>query len=394
MASLYLHIPFCEKKCLYCDFYSIENFSPMEDFLKALHREIDLYAHYATQAAFETIFFGGGTPSLLTPQQLESILSHLHATFQITADAEVTVETNPGTVTKEKLTAFRSLGVNRLSIGVQSFHEDELKFLSRIHDARQAVQCVAFARDVGFDNLSLDLIYALPGQSKNQWEANLQKAVALQPNHISAYGLIVEDNTPLARMVGAKLVTLKPAEEEADFFEFTMQFLEAHGFEHYEVSNYAQPGFRSRHNYNYWRHENYLGFGPSAHSFWKNGAARRWSNIANLSHYCSHLSQEQLPLALDETLTTEELLTEKVFLGLRSDGVNLRALDDLPVDVSLAEQLVAAGSAAFDGTTLRLTRRGYLLCDEIAARLLTSNGMAQRRATLPSTLTVAGTALK
>jgi oxygen-independent coproporphyrinogen-3 oxidase len=346
----------------------------MEDFLRALHREIDFYAEYATRATFETIFFGGGTPSLLTPQQLESILAHLHSTFDISADAEVTVETNPGTVTREKLAAFRSLGVNRLSIGIQSFHEGDLAFLTRIHDARQAVQCVEFARDVGFDNLSIDLIYALPDQSKKQWEENLQNAVALQPNHISAYGLIVEDNTPLARMVGAKLVTPKPVEEEAEFFEFTMEFLEAHSFEHYEVSNYAKPNFRSRHNYNYWRHENYLGFGPSAHSFWKNGAARRWSNIANLSHYCEALLRGCLPLALDERLTREQLIVEKIFLGLRSDGLDLNSLscesDASPVDFSLVDDLVADGVATFDGDRFRLTRKGYLLCDEIATRLL------------------------
>jgi oxygen-independent coproporphyrinogen-3 oxidase len=374
MASLYLHIPFCEKKCLYCDFYSIENVSPMEEFLKALHCEIELYAPYAARASFETIFFGGGTPSLLSPQQLEGIISHLTKRFPITADAEMTVETNPGTVNREKLAAFRSLGVNRLSIGIQSFREADLRFLSRIHDAKQAVECVECARAVGFDNLSIDLIYALPDQSKQEWEGNLRQALALQPNHISAYGLIVEDNTPLARMVSAKLVTPKPVEEEAEFFEFTMAFLEAQGFEHYEVSNYAQPNFRSRHNYNYWRHENYLGFGPSAHSFWKNGTARRWANKANLSHYCASLSQGQVPLALDETLTVEQLMIEKLFLGLRSDGINLNEVDRSQLDFSLIDELRAAGLATFDGTTLRLSRSGYLLCDEIAARLLTLDG--------------------
>lgn len=377
MASLYLHIPFCEKKCLYCDFYSIENFSPMEDFLNALHHEIDLYAEYGKKATFETIFLGGGTPSLLTPQQLESILSHLHRIFPIEKAAEVTVETNPGTVTKEKLAAYRSLGVNRLSIGVQSFHEDELKFLTRIHDSNQAVQCVQLARSVGFDNISIDLIYALPDQSKERWEANLHKAVELGTQHISAYGLIVEDNTPLARLVSSKTVSPKPADEEAEFYEFTMSYLEAHGFDHYEVSNYAKPGFRSRHNYNYWRHENYISFGPSAHSFWQeDGRARRWFNIANLSHYCARLNNNNLPLLTEEFITNEHLCTERIFLGLRSDGLDLARLSkDFPSSSPLLQHsmipiLVDEGCATFDENILRLTSKGYLLCDEICARLL------------------------
>ena len=377
MASLYLHIPFCEKKCVYCDFYSIENFSPMEDFLKALHHEIDLYSEFGKKATYETIFFGGGTPSLLTPKQLEDILSHLQSVFPIEQGAEITVETNPGTVTREKLAAYRSMGVNRLSIGIQSFHDDELKFLSRIHNSTQAVECIQFVRDVGFDNLSIDLIYALPDQSKERWEANLKRAVALETNHISAYGLIVEDNTPLARMVSARTVSPKPTDEEAEFYEFTMDFLDAHGFEHYEVSNYAKPGFRSRHNYNYWCHENYISFGPSAHSFWKEeGRAKRWFNLANLSHYCSYLNENKLPLLTEEFLTREQLMTEKVFLGLRSDGLNLKKLyTEFEVVASslhhsIIPTLIEGGSATLENDILRLTSRGYLLCDEICVRLL------------------------
>ena len=379
MASLYLHIPFCEKKCIYCDFYSIENLSPMDDFLSALHHEIDLYAEYGEKATFETIFFGGGTPSLLTPQQLESILTHLHRNFQIDSGAEITVETNPGTVTKKKLAGYRSLGVNRLSIGIQSFHEHELKFLSRIHDSKQAVECVRLARETGFDNISIDLIYALPDQSREQWADNLAKAIALEPNHISAYGLIVEDNTPLSRMVSARVVSPKPSDEEADFYEFTMSFMERHGFEHYEVSNYSKPGFRSRHNYNYWCHENYLSFGPSAHSFWREGdVARRWFNLANISHYCAYLNKNKLPLLTEEMLTREQLVTERIFLGLRSDGLNLkklytdfgRQLPALRNHQSIIPALVENGSATNENDILRLTASGYLICDEICERLL------------------------
>lgn len=351
----------------------------MDDFLSALHYEIDIYAGYGEKATFETIFFGGGTPSLLTPHQLDSILSHLHRRFRIDPGAEITVETNPGTVTKEKLAGYRSLGVNRLSIGIQSFHDHELKFLSRIHDSKKAVDCVGLARQAGFDNISIDLIYALPDQSKEQWADNLSKAVALEPNHISAYGLIVEDNTPLARMVRARVVSPKPSDEEADFYEYTMAFLERQGFEHYEVSNYAKPGFRSRHNYNYWCHQDYLSFGPSAHSFWREGdAARRWFNIASLSHYCSYLNDNKLPLLNEEILTEDQLMTERIFLGLRSDGLNLKKfyadfgshLTKLKNHQSIIPALVENGSATHENDVLRLTASGYLVCDEICARLL------------------------
>ncbi len=379
MPSLYLHIPFCEKKCLYCDFYSIENFSPMDDFLKSLHKEIDLYASYGSGVTFETIFLGGGTPSLLTPSQLESILTHLHSVFVIEPDAEITVETNPGTVTDEKLRTYKSLGVNRLSIGVQSFHNDELQFLSRIHDSNQAIRCVELARAAGFENLSVDLIFSLPGQSLARWQSNLNQAVALNTEHISAYSLIVEDNTPLARLVASKQVSPNPLETEAGMYEFTMGFLADRGFEHYEVSNYAKPGFRSRHNYNYWNHENYLSFGPSAHSFWKPAGAssgRRWWNIASISHYCERLLEGTLPLVSEEIVQTKELMNERVFLGLRSDGLDLEQFER-EFGVALThnhgptiQQLVNEDYATLEDHRIQLTPKGFLLCDEISGRLL------------------------
>ena len=377
MASLYLHIPFCEKKCIYCDFYSVENRFSMDDFLAALHREIDLNAAYGGEETFETIFFGGGTPSLLEPDQLESILGRLRKTFHITRDAEITLETNPGTVTLEKLSSYRRLGVNRLSIGIQSFDEDELKFLGRIHDSLQAVQCVELARQAGFNNVSVDLIFSLPGQTIARWEENLRKALSLEPQHLSAYSLIVEDHTPLARMVRSKLVSTNPIETEADLYEMTMAIMEANGFEHYEVSNYAKPGYRSRHNYNYWCHEKYLGFGPSAHSFWRDDRnSRRWGNIANISTYCERLRQNRLPIASSEEITAKELANERIFLGLRSDGLNLHQLKlDLGVELpphqhSIIQHLLGENIATLEDHRLRLTAKGFLLCDEVSEQLM------------------------
>jgi oxygen-independent coproporphyrinogen III oxidase len=378
LASLYLHIPFCEKKCLYCDFYSIESLSSMEEFLSALAVEMDLYTARGEGTQFDTVFFGGGTPSLLTPAQLDRILSALHSAYSIAPDAEITLETNPGTITPEKLAAFRSLGINRLSIGVQSFNDRELHFLSRIHDSAQAVEAVTIARRAGFENLSIDLIYSLPGQTPDQWMYTLERGLALEPEHISAYSLIVEDNTPLARMVKARQVSPNPLEAEAGLFELTMGVMEGHGFEHYEVSNYAKPGFRSKHNYSYWSHENYIGFGPSAHSFWRSTDGRsgeRWANIANVSTYSRRLAEREAPLAFSEKVGAHGLVNERIFLGLRSDGVNLGRLEpELGIQLNagqreIVEQLLKEGLATMEGDSLRLTRKGFMLCDEIAGRL-------------------------
>jgi oxygen-independent coproporphyrinogen III oxidase len=379
MPSLYLHIPFCEKKCLYCDFYSVESPNSMTDFLSALDREISMGKPLATGVTFETIFFGGGTPSLLEPGQLESILQRLHGTFVVSPDAEVTLETNPGTVDLGKLKAYRSLGVNRLSIGVQSFNDEDLRFLSRIHDRGQAIRCVDLARQAGFANISLDMIYSLPGQGLDRWKENLSQARGLGPEHISAYSLIVEDQTPLARMVASGQITPNPAETEASLYEYTMNFLGESGFEHYEVSNYARPTFRSRHNVAYWSHENYLGFGPSAHSFWSSpgtDSGRRWWNIASIATYVDRIRGGRLPVASEERLNTRDLINERIFLGLRSDGVRLAKLEAdfrfefLRRQRDLMHQMVAEGLAVVTDGTLRLTSRGYLLCDEISERLL------------------------
>jgi len=380
VASLYLHIPFCEKKCVYCDFYSIETLSHMEEFLAGLTVEMELYAERGAGTRFDTIFFGGGTPSLLTPEQLDRILTSLHSWYAVSSDAEITLETNPGTITPEKLQAYRTLGINRLSIGVQSFDERELQFLGRIHDSRQAVEAVTMARKAGFDNISIDLIYSLPGQSLEEWTSTLERGLALGPQHVSAYSLIVEDNTPLARMVKARQVSPNPIEAEAALFELTMRVMERNGFEHYEVSNYAKPGFRSRHNYAYWSHENYLGFGPSAHSFWRANDRRsgeRWANMANVSAYVGRLSEREAPVSFRETVGVQELVNERIFLGLRSDGVNVEHLrEEFGIELradqrAMIRALVDGRLAVLEREVLRLTSKGFLLCDEIAGRLMT-----------------------
>jgi oxygen-independent coproporphyrinogen-3 oxidase len=383
MASLYFHIPFCQKKCPYCDFYSVESARGMDDFLDALLREISScgelvpFGESVVRERVETIFFGGGTPSVLTPSQLERILARVHEVFAVVPGAEITLEANPGRVDAENLRGYRALGVNRLSLGVQSFHEKELRFLGRIHGAGEGVEAIEEAREAGFENLSLDLIYGLPGQTREEWEATLHAALKFSPEHISAYSLIVEEGTPLARMVAAGVVRPSPLETEAALFEATMDVLAEAGYEHYEVSNYAKRGFRCRHNLAYWSHANYLGFGPSAHSFWHDPLwqeARRWWNIANVRTYGERLREGKLPVASGERLEPSALINERIFLGLRSDGVRIKAVEE---DFRFAFQarqreLVRAlreeGLAVLEEGTLRLTSRGYLLCDEIGER--------------------------
>lgn len=373
MAGIYLHIPFCEHKCIYCDFYSIESLDPVDDFLHALKREIGARAATSPDDPFSTIFFGGGTPSLLDPAVIGDLLDLLHGTFRIETGAEITLEANPGTVDREKLAGYRAAGVNRISFGVQSFHEDDLRFLTRIHTAEQAVRGVGLAREAGFENVSLDLIFALPGQTMSRWEENLKRAVELRPDHLSAYSLIVEPRTPLSRMVRAGQVSPLPVDAEAEMYEFTMQFLRDAGYEHYEVSNYSRPGYRSRHNCGYWNHSNYLGLGPSAHSFQKN---RRWWNVSSVRSYCRSLAEGKFPVSGEEFLSKGQLFDETVMLGLRGEGLDLAALrssygvDLIAREAPVIEGLLSENLLILDAQMLRLTDKGYLLCDEISEVLL------------------------
>ena len=373
MPGIYIHIPFCEHKCIYCDFYSIETLDPVEEFLAALRREITGHAYSGSTELFSTIFFGGGTPSLLDPCVIGELIGLLNDTFRIEQGAEVTLEANPGTVDLNKLKGYRAAGVNRLSFGIQSFHDDDLRFLTRIHTSAQAIQGVRMAREAGFENVSLDLIFALPGQTMSRWEQNLRQAVELEPSHISAYSLIVEPKTPLFEMVRTRQVSTLPIETEAEQYEFTMEFLHGAGYEHYEVSNYARPGFRSKHNSGYWNHSNYIGFGPSAHSFCEN---RRWWNTRSVRAYCDALASGKSPVAGSETLTKTQLMDEAVMLGLRGEGLDLTALRarygvDLFIRQSSSiREFISEGLAGLDGETLRLTDKGYLLCDEICELLL------------------------
>ncbi len=341
--SLYLHFPFCVQKCRYCDFLS----GPADEavrkrYLRALEREVLLSAEDRSPLSVDTLFFGGGTPSLMSGEELEHLMKLLRESFRILPDAEITMECNPGTVDREKLADFRRAGVNRLSIGVQSFRDEELRLLGRIHTAGEAERCFLDARAAGFDNISLDLIGALPGQSSAQWMESLREAVRLSPEHISAYSLILEDGTPLKEEADAgKLLPVPEEELDRKMYHDTKTFLAQHGYHRYEISNYARSGFESRHNSGYWTGHPYLGFGIGAASYFGN---RRWSHTRSLVRYLELLEEksggqsssgpdafgkrkgglagvrQEVPNGLyeeEELLDEKDRMAEFMFLGLR-----------------------------------------------------------------------------
>lgn len=369
--GLYLHIPFCERKCGYCDFYSVTSLQSKSAFVQALLTEIELVSQkWSPQQVFDTIYFGGGTPSLLTPGEVAAILNVLHTHFNISANCEITLEANPGTVVGEYLHTYRSLGVNRVSLGVQSFNEYELHLLERIHSVAEALQTFDLARKAGFENISIDLIYALPGQTKAAWQASLQKAVELQPEHISAYNLIFEEGTPFFRRKQEGILQQKSEDEEFDFFMLTNEFLSAHGYPAYEVSNYARsPQFFSRHNYKYWQHVSYLGFGPSAHSFWR---GERSANVRSLHKYLSDLNSGQIPVEFRETIDPKTEEFEHIFLRLRTyEGLDADYFKHnfgrsfLDAYRSTIDLLLSKGFAEWEKPYFRLTKKGMAVCDEI-----------------------------
>ena len=377
MSGIYIHIPFCERKCIYCDFYSIEKLGWIDSFVDSVLREIEIFkkeSDFTETSCFDTIYFGGGTPSLLKVSQVEKILNSLYKNFQISPNAEVTIEANPGTVDKEKLFSFKEVGINRLSFGVQSFFDEDLKFLGRIHTSKDAIECVKFAFEAGFENINIDLIFGLPGQSVKDWVKNLHKAIELGVPHISAYNLIVEKGTPLYELVRNDKVKLPDENEQAEMYEMTMETLEGAGYIHYEVSNYAYEGFECRHNLKYWEYENYIGFGPSAHSFWAN---KRWWNVANLDKYLRAIGLDKLPIANFEILDSEKMMEEFIYLGLRSTGIDLNkfrakfGFDFLDAEIrEELNELEKLGFVEVDNFKVKLTRKGFSVCDEISVNLI------------------------
>ncbi len=325
--NLYIHVPFCERICIYCDFYVTTARKYFQNYTDSVVKEIELIAEKYHRPAVETIYFGGGTPSYLPEEQLKNIIDRIFNSFHVAAEPEITVEANPNNLTLKKLKNYRSMGINRLSIGVQSFRNSELKFLTRNHDARQAGASLRNARKAGFENISLDLIFGLPDQTLQNWRYNLVAALHFRPEHISIYNLTVEERTHLHKLVQQKKIVLQDEEIELKMFLETIEILNRAGYEQYEISNYAKPGYRSRHNSSYWMGSRYLGLGPSAHSF---DGKRRWWNVSNVMKYTAQLNDGLLPVESDEILTPAQRSLEAILLGLRTaQGLSIPEFEKL-----------------------------------------------------------------
>ena len=318
MAGIYLHIPFCVRKCAYCDFVSFAEGSVPESYVEALLTELELVARGGEYpAAFDTVFFGGGTPSLLSGAQLQTILDALRAHFAIRADAEISMECNPGTVTREKLAAYRAAEINRLSIGLQSTHDELLKEIGRIHNFQQFLETLSSARAAGFDNINVDLMHGLPNQTLEQYLDSLKTICDLGVQHISAYSLILEEHTPLDFRVEKGETALPDEDLVADMQDAGIDDLQERGFHRYEISNFAQDGFECRHNLNYWHNGEYLGFGIAAHAAVRQGRWTRFANVDTLDEYGRLLARGKRPLAETIRLTPRDEMFECVMLGLR-----------------------------------------------------------------------------
>jgi oxygen-independent coproporphyrinogen III oxidase len=372
MAGIYVHIPYCKKACHYCNFHFSVSLKNKNDFIQALLKETLLQRNYMQQEQITTIYFGGGTPSLLEKEDLLQIFHQLYNCFNIAPKAEITLEANPDDITAERLISWKEAGINRLSIGIQSFFEEDLLWMNRAHNAEQAKTCIILARQAGFYNLSIDLIYGTPGLTDEKWKENVATALAFEVPHLSCYALTVEPGTALQKMIAQHKKEDIDTEKQARHFLLLMDCLQQAGFEHYEISNFAKPGYKSQHNSSYWAGKKYLGLGPSAHSF--DGIRRQW-NIANNALYIQSLTLDKIPFE-EEKLTITQHLNEYIMTSLRTqEGLNLMHIEK-KFGKTASQQLqknshkfITGQKMLLNGTLLQLTREGKLFADGIAADL-------------------------
>ncbi|HNX29205.1 MAG TPA: radical SAM family heme chaperone HemW [Syntrophomonadaceae bacterium] len=369
--GVYIHIPFCRKKCYYCDFYSLPDTdeSLLDQYCQALVTEIETAA-WRDELMVSTIFLGGGTPSLLSARQLSGILQQIAAVFPVSSEVEITVEANPATINLPKMEEYLTAGVNRISLGAQSFADDELTVLGRVHNAEDILSSVQILYKCGLENFNLDLIYGIPGQSIRSWETNLRKAMELKPAHISAYLLQLAPQTIMARQAEQKLLTLADEETEAAMYEVTIDELTAGGFKQYEISNFSLPDYECRHNIFYWQSKNYLGFGAGAVSYMDN---RRYINKPELFNYMESLRSGKLPPTEElENMSLKEQLADAIVLGLRlSQGINIEEINKR-FDIDFIKEYsyeiknnIEKGLLNLNNGQLALTRRGYFLSNEV-----------------------------
>jgi len=379
--GIYIHIPFCVKKCPYCDFTSFTPETlPEDQYIKALIREIEVRrkaeVEVEEEVKVETVYFGGGTPSLLSPNSVKNLLIAISKEFTL-KDPEITIEVNPGTVDLNKLKGYRDAGVNRLSLGIQSLNDRLLSVLERIHNRKEALNAYESARKAGFQNIGIDLIHSVPGESLPDWEGDLKEAISLRPEHISAYNLTVEEETHFFHQQEKGLLALPKEEEQVAMFLETERILENAGYEHYEVSNYAIPGFRSRHNQIYWKGGEYLGLGVSAHSYIKKDWGIRQANTSNLEEYFKLIKEKGNAIIEEEALIKEKAMGEAVFLGLRMmEGIDLSYFKDrFGIGIEEAypdavKDLMEDGLLESGGGHLRLTKKGILFLNDVSVRFV------------------------
>ena len=373
MAGIYIHIPFCKQRCTYCAFYSTTLYNIRERYVEALCQELVMRKEYAGSETVETIYLGGGTPSTLSMEQLKMICDTIHATYRISPTPEITIECNPDDLTPEFLAQLKELPFNRISMGVQSFNDTQLKRLGRRHNAVKACKAVKNARDAGYGNISIDLIFALPGSTITEWEHDLDCAIALQPNHISAYNLTYEEGTPMHRALERGDFAELSEEENIEQFQMLIAKLKEAGYRHYEISNFAKPGCESRHNSSYWNDTPYIGCGAAAHSY--DGTSRQW-NIADIQEYIKGMESGEHNFEIEQ-LTEEERYNDTILTRLRtSKGIPLEWIREKFSDrlnrhmQRAAENEIALGNLKEENGSLSLTEKGIFISDAVIRELI------------------------
>lgn len=379
--ELYIHIPFCVQKCAYCDFLSAPaDENTRQKYVDALKQEIQGYKKIYQNYNVTTVFLGGGTPSILNPVQIEEIFSALHDSFQITEGAEITIEVNPGTVTEEKLQAWKGAGINRISIGLQSTEDRELRMLGRIHDHQQFLDTWGLVRRAGMENVNVDLISAVPGQTLESWQRTLRKTAELGPEHLSVYSLIIEEGTPFYDRYGkAPEPSLPDEETERLMYEETEKILKEYGYARYEISNYAKPGYECRHNAGYWKRTEYLGIGLGASSLIRK---RRFRHISDLQRYLSLAGNVQHICEEEEILSIQDEMEEFMFLGLRmtcgvrkSDFFRMFSIQMDEIYAEPLKKMEDNGLLEINGDIVRLTKRGIDISNYVFEHFLLEEGM-------------------
>jgi oxygen-independent coproporphyrinogen-3 oxidase len=375
MAGIYIHIPFCKQACHYCDFHFSTSLKKKDELVNALVKEIQIRKDEFKNVEVQTIYFGGGTPSLLTNDELQLLIDTVYENYKVTANPEITLEANPDDLSKIRILELSKSSVNRLSIGIQSFFESDLKLMNRAHNAEEAKECLSVATR-HFDNISIDLIYGIPGASNEQWLQNIETALSYNIPHISSYALTVEPKTALASFVKKGIIDDVDDEQAHEQFHLLKDKLEASGFVHYELSNFGKEGYFSRNNTAYWQGKPYIGIGPSAHSF--NGKQRGW-NVRNNTKYIKAIQQNELPIEV-ETLTTTDRYNEYIMTGLRTIwGVSIDKVEEdfgkIYKDYlkEQSETFINQQLLYIDDKHIRVTKKGQFLSDGIASELFKIN---------------------